>query len=87
MKIELLGLRDERTAALETALREALARTGLGSAAEVSRVEDMTAMIARGVRQPPALRVDGKVVCRQRVPDAGEIAGYLEAACAGAAEA
>ena len=46
MKIEILGLRDERTAALEVSLREALARTGLGAAAEVSRVEDMTAMIA-----------------------------------------
>lgn len=86
MKIELLGLSDERTAALEASLREALARTGLADAAEVSRVEDMTAMIARGVRRPPALRVDGRVVCRRRVPDAREIAEYLDAARAGAVE-
>jgi hypothetical protein len=40
----------------------------------------MTAMIARGVRRPPALRVDGAVVCRRQVPDADEVVRYLEAA-------
>ena len=82
MKIELLGLPDERTAALEASLREALERLGLAGAAEITRVEDMTAMIARGERRPPALRIDGRVVCRKRVPDADEVAGYLEAAVA-----
>jgi hypothetical protein len=80
VKIELLGLPDERTAALEASLREALARLGLLEAAEVTRVEDMTAIIARGVRQPPALRIDGKVVCRRRVPDVEETVAYLEGA-------
>jgi hypothetical protein len=79
MLIEVLGLPDDRTAALEASLREALARLGLLDAAEIARVEDMTAMIARGVRQPPALRIDGRVVCRGRVPDAAEIGGYLDA--------
>ncbi len=37
-------------------------------------------MIARGVRRPPALRVDGKVVCRRRVPSVQEVRAYLEAA-------
>lgn len=80
MKIELLGLPGERTAALESALRQALERADLAGAVEVFRVGDMTAMIARGVRQPPALRVDGKVVCRRRVPGVDEIVGFLEAA-------
>jgi hypothetical protein len=80
MVIEVLGLPDARTAALEAALREALACIGLSGAAEVSRIGDMTAMIARGVRRPPALRLDGKVVCRGRVPDVAEIRGYLDAA-------
>jgi hypothetical protein len=80
MQIELMGLPNRDTAALEAALDEALARLGLAGTVTVRRVEDMTAMIARGVRQPPALRVDGSVVCRKRVPDADEIVGYLEAA-------
>ena len=37
-------------------------------------------MIARGVRKPPALAVDGRVVCRGRVPAVGEILTYLDAA-------
>jgi hypothetical protein len=80
MKIEILGLPDERTAALEAALRAALERLGLAGAAEITRVQDMTAMVARGVRQPPALGVDGAVVCRRQVPDADEVVCYLEAA-------
>jgi hypothetical protein len=78
MLIEVLGLPDDSTAALEAALGEALAQLGLGGAATVRRIEDPGAMIARGVRQPPALRVDGRVVCRRRVPTADEISAYLE---------
>lgn len=79
MLIEVLGLPNDRTAALEAALAEALDQFGLGDAA-VRRVEDVGAMIARGVRKPPALRVDGRVVSRGRVPAAAEILGYLDAA-------
>jgi hypothetical protein len=78
MLIEVLGLQDDRTAALEAALGEALAQLGLDGAVIVRRIEDAGAMIARGVRQPPALRVDGKVVCRRRVPSVGEVRAYLE---------
>jgi predicted thioredoxin/glutaredoxin len=78
MKVELLGLPNAETAALEATLREALERLGLTEAVELTRVEDMTAVIARGVRRPPALRVDGRVVCRGRVPGLEEIVTYLE---------
>ena len=77
MRIELLGLPNDETRALEAALREALERLGLADAAEVTRIEDMTAMIARGERRPPALRIDGRVVCRKRVPAVDEVARYL----------
>jgi len=87
MLIELLGLPDERTAALEAVLAEALAQLGLGDAATMRRVEDLGAMIARGVRQPPALRIDGRVVCRRDVPSIAEVRAYLDAARVEAAEA
>jgi len=80
MLIEVLGLPNDSTAALEAALDEALAQLGLAGVVTVRRIEDAGAMIARGVRQPPALRVDGKVVCRRRVPTADEVRAYLEAA-------
>lgn len=80
MVIEVLGLPDARTAALEAALAEALTRLGADDRVSVLRISDTGAMIARGVRQPPALRIDGRVVCRRRVPTAAEICGYLEAA-------
>jgi hypothetical protein len=80
MVIELLGLLDERTAALDAALTEALAITGLTASAEVRRISDPAALVARSVWRSPGLRVDGKVVCRGRVPEADEVRGYLEEA-------
>jgi len=84
MVIELLGLPNDATAALDAVLHDALARLGFEGTAKVHRVADVAAMIARGVRQPPALRIDGRVVCRRRVPGVDEVAGYLEAASAAA---
>ncbi len=78
MLIEVLGLPDDRTAALEAALAEALAQLHLDGAVVVRRIEDAGAMIARGVRQPPALRVDGRVVCRRRIPSPDEVRAYLQ---------
>jgi hypothetical protein len=80
MLIEVLGLPGEATAALDSALAEALTSLGLESSVEVGHVTDVGAMIARGVRTPPALRVDGRVVCRRSVPPAAEIRVYLEEA-------
>jgi hypothetical protein len=37
-------------------------------------------MIARGVRKPPALAIDGRVVCRGRIPAVAEIRACLDAA-------
>jgi hypothetical protein len=80
MVIEVLGLKDERTAALDAALREALAALGLAGAADVRRISDPAALVARSVWRSPGLRIDGRVVCRGRVPTAAEIRGYLEEA-------
>ncbi len=80
MIIELLGLADERTAALDAALTEALAATGLAASADVRRISDPAALVARSVWRSPGLRIDGKVVCRGRVPASDEVRGYLEEA-------
>ena len=80
MIIEVLGLSDERTAALEAALEEALATLGLADAADVRRISDPAGLVARSVWRSPGLRIDGRVVCRGRVPAAAEIRGYLEEA-------
>jgi Thioredoxin domain len=79
MLIEVLGLPNGETAALVDAVGEALARLGLDDDVTLRRIEDTAAMIARGVRRPPALRVGGKVVCRRAIPSADEIVAFLEA--------
>ncbi len=80
MLIDVFGLPGSTTHELEAALREALDARGLGDAVTLRRVEDPGLMIARGVRKPPALAIDGAVVCRGRVPGVAEILGYLDAA-------
>jgi len=80
MVIDVLGLPGDATAALASALDEAIAELGLGDVVAVRRIGDPGLMIARGVRKPPALIIDGTVVCRGRAPSAAEIRDYLRAA-------
>ena len=75
-----MGIDGEKTDALEAAVREALAGLALGEAVTVHRVADPAAIIARGARRWPALRVDGRVVCAGATPGAAEIRAWLEAA-------
>jgi hypothetical protein len=80
MIIEVLGNADEATGALRASLEEALADLGLVEDATVYRIEDPAHMVGRGVWRGPGLAVDGKVVCRGRVPSAPEVREYLTAA-------
>jgi predicted thioredoxin/glutaredoxin len=80
MVIDVLGLPGAATSELETVLAQALESCGLTQDVIVRRVEDPGLMIARGVRKPPALVVDGRVVCRGRVPSVAEIRDCLDAA-------
>lgn len=80
MVIEVMGICGEKTAALERAVRDALADLGLDARADVRRVADPAAIIARGARRWPALRVDGKTLCAGRAPTPAEIRAWLEAA-------
>ena len=85
MVIDVLGLPGAPTSELEAALAQALESRGLTADVVVRRVEDPGLMIARGVRKPPALVIDGRVVCRGRVPQTDEILGYLDGALTQAA--
>jgi predicted thioredoxin/glutaredoxin len=78
--IDVLGLPGAATSELEAVLAQALESCGLTQDVIVRRVEDPGLMIARGVRKPPALVVDGRVVCRGRVPAVAEIRDCLDAA-------
>lgn len=80
MVIEVLGLADEQTAALHAALEEALATPGLAGVAEVRLISDPAALVARSVWRSPGLRIDGRVVCRGRVPAVAEIRDLVERA-------
>ena len=80
MLIDVFGPPGLNTHELEAAVLEALESRGLGDAVTLRRVEDPGLMIARGVRRPPALAIDGAVVCRGRIPGVAEILGYLDAA-------
>ncbi len=78
--IDVIGLPGPATAELETAISEALESCGLMEAVTLRRLEDPGLMIARGIRKPPALAIDGRVVCRGRVPAVAEIRTFLDAA-------
>ena len=78
-----MGLPGETTAALEAALHSVLDELRLDDVV-VGRINDPGLMIARGVRKPPALMVDGRVVCRGRVPSTEELRDLLVTARSGA---
>lgn len=75
--IEILGIDGEKTDALETAVREALADLRLQDGVSLLRVADPAAIIARGARRWPALRVDGRLMCAGTAPAPAEIRARL----------
>jgi hypothetical protein len=78
--IEVLGIDCAQTHALEGAVALAVADLDLRLEADVRRVSDPAAIIARRARRWPALVIDGRVVCRGRVPAVAEIRTLLDAA-------
>lgn len=78
MEIKVLGTGCAKCKKLLAEAQQAVERSG--QAASVVKVEDLQAIMAHGVRQTPALVIDGQVRSTGRVPAADEIAGWIAAA-------
>ncbi len=75
MEIKVLGTGCAKCKKLFAEAQAAVERTG--RAAAVVKVEDIQAIMAHGVRQTPALVIDGQVRSTGRIPGADEIAAWI----------
>lgn len=75
MEIIILGTGCSRCKALETAVRNVVATTGLE--ATVRKEEDMERIMEYNVMSLPALVVDGQVAVKGRVPGEDELRTIL----------
>lgn len=76
MQIEVLGPGCLKCQTMLSNVKEAVAQTGLP--AEVTKVEDMFDIVAKGVNRTPAVIIDGTVKVQGRVATVEEIAGWLK---------
>ena len=84
MLLEIHGAAGLRSDALEAVVRAALSELGAAGDATIRRVTDPARFVARGVRQVPALAIDGRVVCRGGVPALAEVVELIGRARAAA---
>lgn len=76
MKIEIFGPGCSRCVQVEKAVAAALAQ--LNNAADVEKVKDMAKIVEAGIMPTPGLRINGKIKCMGRVPNAEEIKKWIE---------
>lgn len=76
-RIEVLGSGCPNCRRLEANAREAVGLAGVE--AEIVHVTDYREIAARGVISTPGLAIDGRLVSSGRIPDAGDIVGWLSA--------
>lgn len=74
-KIEILGPGCSKCKTLEQSAREAVARLGID--AEITKVDKMEAIMARGVIMTPAIAVDGVVRSSGRVLSVADVEKLL----------
>lgn len=77
MRIEVLGTGCAKCKTLMAEAEKAVAQAT--SPVELSKVEDIEAILGYGVMQTPALVIDGRVKSMGRIPLAAEIAGWIKA--------
>lgn len=75
MILEVLGTGCAKCKMLHEAVLKAVAESGVQ--AEVRKIEDIAAILDRGVMSTPALVKDGKVLVAGKVPSPKEIASWL----------
>jgi len=74
-KIEILGTGCPKCKSLEASARQAVEH--LGVEAEITKVDKMDDIVARGVMVTPALAIDGKVKSSGRVLSAADVEKLL----------
>lgn len=74
-KIEILGTGCPKCKSLEASARQAVAH--LGIEAEITKVDKMDDIVARGVMMTPAIAIDGEVKSSGRVLSAAEVEKLL----------
>lgn len=75
MDIKVLGTGCAKCKKLFAEAQRAVERSG--QVASVVKIEDIQAIMAHGVRQTPALVIDGQIRSTGRIPGAEEIAGWI----------
>lgn len=74
-KIEILGTGCPKCKSLEASTREAVEHLGID--ADITKIEKMDDIIARGVMMTPAIAVDGEIKSSGRVLSAADIEKLL----------
>jgi small redox-active disulfide protein 2 len=75
MILEVLGTGCAKCKMLHEAVLKAVAESGVQ--AEVHKIEDIAAILERGVMSTPALLKDGKLLVAGKVPSPKEIMAWL----------
>jgi len=78
MMIEVLGTGCAKCNKLEAMAKAAADK--LGVPYEIEHVQDINAIVQRGVMTTPALAIDGQVVVSGRVPNETELTSWLTSA-------
>lgn len=74
-KIEILGTGCPKCKSLEASTREAVEHLGID--ADITKIEKMDDIIARGVMMTPAIAVDGEIKSSGRVLSAADVEKLL----------
>jgi len=80
MNIEVIGPGCPRCKKTAQRVEQALDRIGDGIDAEISKIEDQTAIIERGVMHTPAVAVDGEVTVEGEVPSVDQLVEVFQSA-------